>query len=88
MGLCYLASSLRSRGVIPFILDFAALMPDYSPQQSDELRALLKGFIFSQAKVPRLVGIGPLVTATLCSVHELIETIRDTSQSRASAAQM
>ncbi len=77
IGLCYLAASLRRAGAIPTILDLAAAFPDYHLENTEGPIQVVQSFLESSVrKVPVLVGIGPLVTATLRPTHDIIKACR------------
>lgn len=74
MGLCYLAAALRLARAQPQILDLAAEFPDYHFGEREGPLEKLQG-VLSQID-PKLIGIGPLTTATLQPTQELLEVCR------------
>ena len=76
IGLCYLAGQLEQFGAVPLIVDLAALFPDPSPGFHDAVR-YATSVLSALSPPPKLVGIGPLVTATLSSTHAIISACRD-----------
>jgi len=78
IGLAYLASALREQGAQPTILDLATLAPGYDMENPEPMIAELESFFATNdAGALRLVGIGPLVTASLRSTKEIIAVCRD-----------
>ena len=77
ISLCYLAASLRQIGANPALLDLALLLPNYKLDDTYELRELIHTFLEkSSSRSPKLIGIGPLVTASLRSTREIIQACR------------
>jgi anaerobic magnesium-protoporphyrin IX monomethyl ester cyclase len=76
IGLCYLAASLREIGAKPEILDLALLFPEYSLKHADLPVRALREYLDTCACPPRLIGIGPLVSATLRATRDLLEACR------------
>jgi anaerobic magnesium-protoporphyrin IX monomethyl ester cyclase len=78
IGLCYLAASLRRYGAEPRILDLAATLPWYNFDQREEPTSILRAYLRGSTDGrPKLIGIGPLVTATLEATRDLIQTCRE-----------
>jgi anaerobic magnesium-protoporphyrin IX monomethyl ester cyclase len=73
INLCYLAAALRSSGANPEILDLSTEIPQY--RLSQDIDDVLTKHI-SRYNNLRLVGVGPLVTATLESTHAVVATAR------------
>ena len=80
IGLCYLAGQLEQIGAVPLIVDLAGLFPDPSPGFHDAVR-YATSVLSALDPPPKLVGIGPLVTATISSTHAIISACRDYIQS-------
>ena len=77
IGLCYLASALRTKGANPRILDLAARFPESSLSDSENAAGALLDVLRQMSPgLPILIGIGPLVTATLQSTHHLVSACR------------
>jgi anaerobic magnesium-protoporphyrin IX monomethyl ester cyclase len=78
IGLCYLAACLREAGANPKILDLVAVLPDYDFSNSEApieiVRSLLREL---RRNPPTLIGVGPLVTATLRSTRDIIQVCRE-----------
>lgn len=82
IGLCYLASSLRAHGAKPRILDLAAQFPQYRLSDAESVAGAFSDFLAGMPPGrPRLIGIGPLVTATLRSTRHLISACRGVADS-------
>jgi radical SAM superfamily enzyme YgiQ (UPF0313 family) len=74
MGLCYLAGALRQTGAECRILDLAARIPEFSyAEQRDDVNEIVAQELGEQ---PALIGIGPLVTATLRATQMIIRSCR------------
>jgi hypothetical protein len=74
MGLCYLAGALRQTGAECRILDLAARIPEFSyAEQCDDVNEIVAQELGEQ---PALIGIGPLVTATLRATQMIIRSCR------------
>ena len=78
IGLCYLAAALRTEGAAVRVIDLAARYPDYLSRHRDEPLAYVAAELAALA--PSLIGIGPLVTATLESTAALARVCRLLSQ--------
>jgi anaerobic magnesium-protoporphyrin IX monomethyl ester cyclase len=63
IGLCYLASALESQDANVRVLDLAARFPDFGRGKDSDPIAELEAEL--ELHNPALIGIGPLVTATL-----------------------
>jgi radical SAM superfamily enzyme YgiQ (UPF0313 family) len=78
IGLCYLAASLEQSGAIVSILDLAAEFPEFDPATREQPLNFLRSFLkLRDIRKPLLVGVGPLVTATLQSVRDIVLTCRE-----------
>jgi anaerobic magnesium-protoporphyrin IX monomethyl ester cyclase len=78
MGLCYIAAALRQAGADCRILDLAARLPEFSYDASrDDITEIVTQELRDQ---PALIGIGPLVTATLRATQMIIRTCRSRSE--------
>src|ERR1051326_3850483 len=77
IGLCYLAASLREAGARPVIVDLAPHFPKYDKAEQDLAKEVVRYFLgrFGD-KPPLLIGVGPLVTATLRSTHDIVGICR------------
>ena len=74
MGLCYIAGALRQTGTDCRLLDLAARIPDFSyAEQRDNINEIVAQELGEQ---PALIGIGPLVTATLRATQMIIRSCR------------
>jgi len=72
IGLCYLAGKLKSVGAKPNVVDLAGLYPSLGSEvPSPAIQYLATELEFCRKRRPVLIGIGPLVTATLRSVREI-----------------
>jgi len=77
IGLCYLASSLLRLGVPVEISDLAAAFPGFNYAEFPDYRRRLADAIEAHlTPAPALVGVGPLVTATLEPTKAIVELIR------------
>jgi hypothetical protein len=77
IGLCYLASVLREKGAKPGILDLAVRFPESSLSNVGNAAGALVDVLRQMSPgLPILIGIGPLVTATLQSTRHLVSTCR------------
>lgn len=63
IGLCYLAAALRDEGATVSVVDLAARFPNYVAAEFEKPLAYLGEYL--DAVSPSVIGIGPLVTATL-----------------------
>jgi len=78
MGLCYVASALRQVGANCRILDLAAQLPQFSyAEERDDIREIVAREL---SRPTDLVGIGPLVTATLRATEIIIRACRTASE--------
>lgn len=74
MGLCYVAAALRQAGADCRILDLAARLPQFSYyEQRDDISEIVAHEL---AERPALIGVGPLVTATLRATEMIIRSCR------------
>jgi len=77
IGLCYLASSLRAQRAEVEIVDLAAISSQIGRGANlgdgSELEEIVAERLSHE---PRLVGVGPLTTASLKSTHRLVEITR------------
>jgi hypothetical protein len=64
------------------ILDLAALIPDYVPEHANVVGDAFLDILRHAVELPRLIGVGPLVTATLVSSRELIRIARQQSDAK------
>lgn len=76
VGLCYLAAALRSVGATPTILDLAAAHPDFAYHSGSALLESIQTILSAIPPTVRLIGIGPLVTATLRSTQQIVAACR------------
>ena len=76
IGLCYLAATLREAGANAQILDVAALFPDYMNGNTEPVEEVI-GYLDSCPWPPRMIGVGPLVTATLRPTRDILAACRD-----------
>lgn len=80
VGLCYLAAALQASGVSVQILDLAAEHPEHLPGQREApLRTLAREL---NRRRPQIVGIGPLVTASLKPAADIASLCREQSEAR------
>ncbi|HSH61828.1 MAG TPA: radical SAM protein [Acidimicrobiales bacterium] len=75
IGLAYLAGALRQSGADVVILDLAARMRDFRPELLERVPDALAA-AWEDIRDARLVGIGPLVTATLQTTKVLVDAVR------------
>lgn len=76
IGLCYLAAVLRDQGLSVDIVDLAARYRDFSAATSSEPTAHFATILEALPNAPRLIGIGPVVTATLGTTAALAAVAR------------
>ena len=76
IGLCYLAATLRQSGAQPAILDLVPDFPDYSFFKSEDPLIVLRQNLNTMKRKPTLIGIGPLVTASLRATHDIVKVCR------------
>src|SRR5258708_1422999 len=76
IGLCYLAAQLERMGARSLVVDLAALYPHTSPNFESAV-SYARNVVSGLRPAPKLVGIGPLVTATLSSTHAIVRACRD-----------
>jgi len=76
MGLAYIAAWLRQANVRVVIADLAAEFQTHDLPNSAEVANLTTEVFKSLPNPPRLVGIGPIVTANLRPTHAIVEICR------------
>lgn len=76
MGLAYIAAWLRQRHVRVAIIDLAAEFLTHDAPDQNLVAELTENHLQSIDVMPRLIGVGPLVTANLQSARTIIETSR------------
>ena len=77
IGLCYLAAVLRRTGARPAIVDLALWLPTYELQDASDLEGLVEHLLKEcSPDSPKLIGIGPLVTASLHSTQTIVKACR------------
>ena len=81
IGLAYLAAALRRVGAEVAIVDLAYLMPGYKLDEMHRrrLREIVSSML-GDAGAVRLIGIGPLTTASLRSSRDICETARSVTR--------
>jgi anaerobic magnesium-protoporphyrin IX monomethyl ester cyclase len=79
IGLCYLAAALQSDGATVRIVDLAATYPEYDPADDGPLKSLARKLKRSSCT---MIGIGPLVTATLQSVADISSVCREHTEAQ------
>jgi hypothetical protein len=77
IGLCYLAAVLRTQGASVEIVDLAACYPDFIAARRAEPLEHFANVLEALPSPPRLIGIGPLVTATLATTATLARAARE-----------
>jgi anaerobic magnesium-protoporphyrin IX monomethyl ester cyclase len=80
IGLCYLAAVLSRAGAIVRVIDLAACYPDYVVADAAEPLMALAAQLATLA--PSLIGIGPLVTATLASSAGVARVCRSSTDAK------
>jgi len=77
IGLCYLAAALRRIGVVPQILDLAVALPEYRFADGEKTVQLVRTYLRRYRRnPPKLIGVGPVVTATLRAVRQIVTACR------------
>ena len=76
MGLAYIAAWLRQDSVSVAIADLAAAFQTHDLPNSTDVAKVTNDVLQSLPNLPRLIGIGPLVTANLRAAHTIVETCR------------
>jgi anaerobic magnesium-protoporphyrin IX monomethyl ester cyclase len=76
IGLCYLAAALREAGAEVAILDLAERYRDYEWADDDKPLNDVARMLDSIPGGPSLIGIGPLVTATLETTTAIARVVR------------
>lgn len=80
IGLCYLAAALGNEGATVRVIDLAARFPDYTAADYERPLSYLAEELADLE--PALVGIGPLVTATLEPAAAIAAACRRQSKAR------
>jgi anaerobic magnesium-protoporphyrin IX monomethyl ester cyclase len=80
IGLAGLSAALAYAGAEVVVVDLAAALPDW-PAMAEALPRLIAEALQAAGNVV-LVGVGPLVTATLIGSHAIIEAVRASTDAR------
>lgn len=77
IGLCYLAATLRQSGAQPAILDLVPDFADYSLSNAEGPLEAVRKVLKTMKREPTLIGVGPLVTATLQATRDIVKVCRE-----------
>jgi hypothetical protein len=76
MGLAYIAAWLRQNNANVVIADLAAEFQTHDLPDSTDVASVTEEVLQALQNAPRLIGIGPIVTANLRSAHTIAKTCR------------